>query len=253
MKRILLGCVTATVAASLCLSTSAVQAADVPIAKAPGAPVMVSKSWTGFYAGVHGGYAWNKLSTSELSAIVPGIGLVPLDVSFSHEPQGALFGVQIGANYELPNHLVVGVVADISRGRMEARRAVSGIFANPIAEAKIGGTHWTVRGKLGYAFENLLLYATAGIARGSAAASITDPDAGPTILASSTVKHKGWVAGVGADFRLAGNWVLGAEYRYLSLGTENYFLNVNLPGANDAIMPVKWRGHQAIATLNYQF
>jgi opacity protein-like surface antigen len=247
MKRILFADAAISVAASLCLLTSAAQAADVPITKGPSAQfVQAARSWTGIYAGVHGGYAWNTLTANLFTVF--GDLTTTLDAPFESEPNGSLFGAQIGANYEFPNHVVVGIVADISHGRMKGDTTeLPTIFgAGSPVETKVGNTLWTVRGKVGYGFEKFLIYATGGIAQGNSTIRVSLDDA-----ASGAVKHKGWVAGVGAEFRLVGNWLLGAEYRYLSLGRETYCIQG--PSTADVCAPVKWQGHQAIATLNYQF
>ena len=50
-------------AAGLVLGTAQVaSAADMgrPVYKAAPAPVMMAYNWTGFYAGIHGGYAWGE-------------------------------------------------------------------------------------------------------------------------------------------------------------------------------------------------
>jgi outer membrane immunogenic protein len=247
MKRILFADAAISVAASLCLLTSAAQAADVPIAKAPGVPAMVRQSWTGFYAGVHGGYAWNKLSADVFNLGTSQTIALP----FRSEPSGSIFGAQAGANYEFPNHVVLGIVADISRGRMKGDGDLSLLFgSSSTTETKVGNTWWTVRGKLGYGLDNLLLYATAGIARGYSTIEMSN-SAVSTFATTGSVKHTGWVAGAGAEMRLVGNWSIGAEYRYLSLGTETHCFQDILIVTSCA--SVKWRGHQAIATLNYQF
>jgi outer membrane immunogenic protein len=219
-------------------------AADMP-AKAAVHKADARFNWTGVYAGVRGGYGWNALTTNQVDFV--GIVPIPLSEALKAEPNGVFLGAQIGANYEFSNHIVVGVAADISRGRMKAEGTLP-----PIAELNLPaipvesriGTVWTVTGKLGYAFDNFMIYATGGFASAKNELILLAEGG----ISTGDVTHKGWVAGVGTEFRLIGDWRLGAEYRYLSLGTEDYCFQNTVICA-----PVKWRAQQGLVTLNYQF
>lgn len=79
--------------------------------------------WTGFYAGVHGGYAWSnwdgeierqRRPTRTLTQIinaVPDRGGIDFD---DLDASGFVIGGQIGYNHQLPNNLVLGVEGDFS-------------------------------------------------------------------------------------------------------------------------------------------
>jgi outer membrane immunogenic protein len=82
----------------------------------------------------------------------------------------------------------------------------------------------TVRGKIGYAVSNLLVYGTGGLAYGrvSANTAFNDPNsgAGPlTWAGSSSPTRAGWTLGGGVEYALSSNWMVGAEYLYVNLGT----------------------------------
>jgi outer membrane immunogenic protein len=113
---------------------------------------------------------------------------------------------------------------------------------------------WTVRGRLGYALDNILLYGTGGFASARSTIGLAAPELALSL--KDDVDHTGWVAGVGAEIRLAAHWRLGAEYRYLSFGkaTADFFAE-NVVGADDLAVriPVRWRAHQALVSLSYQF
>jgi outer membrane immunogenic protein len=217
------------------------------VAPASAADAMIK--WTGFYAGVLGGYGWNALSTNQFVLLdddEPDV-IIPFSGPAKADPKGAFFGARIGASYEFQNHIVVGVAADISRGSLKGKGSIptiQGLTTGPIPIEGRAGRLWTVSGKLGYAFDTFMIYATGGFA--SAKSEVTLLAEGG--ISAGDVTHKGWVAGVGAEFRLIGDWRLATEYRYLSLGTEDHCFE-----RTSFCSPVKWRGQQGLVSLNYQF
>src|SRR5215510_4718253 len=87
MKLKLIGA--AVAALSFATMSFSAQAADIPrpYYKAPNA-VVAYYNWTGFYAGIYGGYGWG---TSDWSAVATA----------SNKPKGALFGGTLGYNYQV--------------------------------------------------------------------------------------------------------------------------------------------------------
>ena len=71
----------------------------------------------------------------------------------------------------------------------------------------------TVRGRVGAAFDRVLVYGTAGAAFTDASASITVPGAG-TLFSASQV-DTGWTAGAGVERAFAPNWIARVEYLYV--------------------------------------
>ena len=67
----------------------------------------------------------------------------------------------------------------------------------------------TVRGRVGYAFNNILFYGTGGLAFGELR--------GETFGLSESHTNAGWTAGVGAEFGFAPNWSAKVEYLYVDL------------------------------------
>ena len=72
----------------------------------------------------------------------------------------------------------------------------------------------TLRGRAGYAFNNVLFYGTGGLAFGELRAE--------TFGLSESHTTAGWTAGVGAEFGLAPNWSAKIEYLYVDLADENF-------------------------------
>ena len=71
----------------------------------------------------------------------------------------------------------------------------------------------TVRGRLGYAFNNVLVYGTGGLAYGGVDSRIENSS---TYKVSST--NTGWTAGGGVEYMFAPNWSGKIEYLHIDLG-----------------------------------
>src|SRR5438876_1166892 len=100
MKRIAL--LTAAVLGVGCAHSA--MAADLPVRAAPvyPAPVAVAPTWTGLYVGFNGGWGWtqnNNVSVTPTGAIA---GAFPA-FSISHQSNGAVFGGQLGYNWQAGN------------------------------------------------------------------------------------------------------------------------------------------------------
>ena len=151
------------------------KAADVSASmptKAPPQTAPVAYDWTGFYAGVHYGYAAGSShwSATQSGAATPLSG--SLDMLNAYDPftatGGYLHGFQAGYNYVLPSHVVVGAEADISFPSL-----LGGHFDILLAIERHGGLEkyseavefsGTLRARIGYSTGNWLFYATGGFA-----------------------------------------------------------------------------------------
>ena len=186
MNRIVLGAV-ALIAAGWTVSA---QAADLPYGSR--APYTVNQplnaySWAGPYLGANLGYAWGSVDNNPT------------------KPSGF-----VGRR---PGRLQL---ADRVRG-CSASKATSRPPAPtiPFAPWKFSNPWFgTVRGRAGYAFNNILFYGTGGLAFGELR--------GETFGLSESHTTAGWTAGVGAEFGLAPNWSAKIEYLYVDLADSNF-------------------------------
>jgi outer membrane immunogenic protein len=81
----------------------------------------------------------------------------------------------------------------------------------------------TVRGRLGYAWDNLLLYATGGLAYGRVASTYHAVLSDQTIYDGAVAKRRsGWALGAGGEWAFSGNWSGRAEYLHIDLGSFDY-------------------------------
>ena len=88
-------------AGGLAAASGGAQAADLPVKAAMAAPV--AANWTGFYAGLHAGGAWQTMNVTNPDGIRV----------FEPSASSFLGGGQIGYNWQHGN-FVYGVEADIS-------------------------------------------------------------------------------------------------------------------------------------------
>ncbi len=75
----------------------------------------------------------------------------------------------------------------------------------------------SVRGRLGYAFQNWLVYATGGVAWMNIKEIYNSPFFGVSETFENT--RTGWTAGGGIEYAFAPNWVGRIEYRFADFGT----------------------------------
>jgi outer membrane immunogenic protein len=257
-------------AALVAVVAGSAQAADMPL-KARPAPVPVY-SWTGFYAGINGGYAW---SGDRTTTFTPGDPLIQLltcggilgstcALPTSSKLNGGLGGLQAGYNWQVNPYFLAGLEADFqgSAIRGSATNPTFLLGGNP---TQIGTEHrvtWfgTIRGRLGLLpTDRLLIYGTGGFAFGRVDASSLLTVANPVIASglgglfgynctiaagtfpncfsgNSTRTATGWTAGAGFEFALSQNISLKGEYLYVNLGTDDHAL-VALSTANIAPPP----------------
>jgi outer membrane immunogenic protein len=164
-------------------------AADMRIVPTPGPYVVPPPpGWTGPYVGINGGYQFGKVEN------------LPL------KPSGVLGGIQGGYNWQ-SGQFVLGADADLQLSTADDTFAPYQ-FSNP----------WfgTVRGRVGWAFNNILVYGTGGLAY----------DRTRLNFAGLTESHTdaGWAAGGGVEVGLTPHWSAKAEYLYFDLGNQSYVL-----------------------------
>jgi len=182
-------------------------------------PAPAALSWTGFYIGVHGGYGWLDYKQTSVSS-----NSVPLDIcstsgstdSCSFNPSGGVFGGFAGYNWQSGN-IVFGVEADGSWADLKHSQNFSQGNFGPITVR--GEVEWlaTIRGRLGVAVGQTLIYGTGGVAFGGVNSGWV-ADSNPSTATFAKDTKTGWVAGGGIEHAFARNWSLRAEVLYHDLG-----------------------------------
>jgi outer membrane immunogenic protein len=187
--------------------------------------------WSGFYAGVNGGYG-RSANTEDVvfftssGFTLPGKGL---------NAEGGFGGGQIGYNWQR-GAFVFGVEADIQGAGLRSRYSNQpdgfGDLSNGRRDIDYFGT---VRGRLGYAFDRLLVYGTGGFAYGGVANRNFIFNSGASADLNKDTTQIGFAVGGGVEYAITPAWSLKAEYQYIDLGSERLFAQVLPLGAAETI------------------
>jgi outer membrane immunogenic protein len=228
-------------------------------------------NWTGFYAGGNAGYGQGVGRISQFGPAFGGLGPVTSTADSVIAPKGFAGGIQIGYNWQGGRNWLVGFEADI-QGTNQSDKACTSLYCivqtqpgNPtltVANTAQQQLDWfgTVRGRVGVVNNNILFYATGGVAFAQVKQTIAENvNAPPTAVfntVSSTHNQTGWTAGGGIEAALWGNWTAKAEYLYLDLGTikttlDDGGLPAGFIGRLDTTSTV--RDHIFRAGVNYRF
>jgi outer membrane immunogenic protein len=176
-------------------------AADLPSTNAPPAPPPVYApifTWTGFYVGLNGGYAYRSMSSSNFT-----------------NSSGGVIGGQAGYNYQI-GQFVGGIEGDIDW----TDTADSGTFINGTNKFTTGAMI-TERLRAGIAMDRSLLFITGGYAGIQTRGSIIDPING--IAGGQDAWRNGGVIGAGVEYALTNNVSAKAEYLYAPFSSHTYF------------------------------
>jgi outer membrane immunogenic protein len=210
---------TILVSALLAGTAGAAWAADV-IEAPPVAPDVVVEetqvySWDGAYLGIFGGANWLRSSLDDGGTL-----------DRKGTKTGGLVGGFAGWNTQLDNNIVFGIEGDLKYDWNDKK--YSGVET---------GTDWggSARARLGYSFDNALIYAAGGWT--GANAKVDSPTTG-----KKEKMINGWTVGAGVDYKFTESMFARAEYRYNDYGKENF-------GGTK----VDFNQHQALIGVGFKF
>lgn len=195
--------------AAVAAITSAAMAADPDYS--------VSATWTGLYGGLHAGVIGAEFNND-----------VPVFAGPTDEAASFIGGVQAGYNWQTGS-IVFGVEVDASIMGIEASSAGGSFDEDMMASARL---------RLGHAFDNYLVYLTAGIAG-------TAVDTGFTGLPSDEEFVAGFTGGAGVAMMIGDGWSGRLEYLYVNVPVESYAAGGAIHGGSD--------NHILRAGLDYHF
>ena len=224
MKSILVAALTSV---SL-LAMAPAMAADLIIDEAVVEPgiVEVGGNWEGVYLGAFVGGASGTLDDDgEWFADDDTIDL-----------SGWLVGVNAGANFDIADGIVGGIVGDIAWADISG-----GLYEGDALSEYSYVINWqgSLRGKLGFDAGAFMPYLTAGLAF----AHGTFERYGLTESDSQT--HLGWTVGAGVQVAATEDLSVDVLYRYSNYGEKEYF------GVSD--LPLSLDTHQVTVGLNWKF
>jgi outer membrane immunogenic protein len=199
---------------------------------AGGASAQSDNPWSGFYAGLNAGGAWNSTCNSSTLAGA-SIDTAAAATFYNRNcANGGSFvgGVQIGDNFQY-KRLVLGFGADLDV-RSAKSQNLSLSYAGTVPPAgtyayssRLGPSDFAILAPaIGYAGNQWMPYLRAGaiITLGSRDSALFYTPAGATKYTASfggkSYSSSGWVAGGGAHYGLSGPWSISAEYLHANLG-----------------------------------
>jgi outer membrane immunogenic protein len=239
------------------LSLSSAMAADLGVRPAP-APIVAAPAfvpaytWTGLYVGGEFGGGWGHSQTTFDSGnrVFPsGTSLAPLNTS------GVLGGVALGYNYQIYGPLVLGVEGNFDWGNLQGSATSQSPTVPFSRTVDFTGNNLlaNVSGRLGYAWNNVLLYGKGGAGWGKSPRTVTTINAAGLVQSTSIGEEWGVarpLVGGGVEWAFAPNWSLKAEYDYLFANQTNSSEN-----ANGLVVTTSGTSHLQIAKVgvNYLF
>jgi outer membrane immunogenic protein len=199
-----------------------------PVAVQPQAPAVQGPSlfaptsaysWTGFYAGLQGGYGFGEDETRLNFAGAP----LPLPVSTRFETDGFVGGAHAGFNTQF-GMIVAGIEGDLEFSDVSGQLTLSQASI-PVSASASTQFNWqgSIRARVGIALHRTLIYATGGLAYANIdnvyAVTLPAPNvlgiAGGTYSETGANKdHWGWTVGGGIEDNFWGNLTARIEYRY---------------------------------------
>jgi outer membrane immunogenic protein len=195
------------IALALLASTSIASAADLgarTYTKAPALAAAPATNWSGFYIGVMGGYAWSDQ--------VNFGGFTTSDGDL----KGGFGGGTIGYNWQVGPSWLFGLEVDAAGADIKHSETALGITLRDKINA-LG----SVTGRIGYTFNNALIYAKGGYAWANNDLSLSN---GVGSFSDSKL-HSGYTVGGGLEYMFAPSWSAKVEYMYADFGHQDYFSN----------------------------
>ncbi len=235
------------VAFALGCMIGAAQAADMPVIyrAAPAVIPTPVYSWTGIYIGVNGGYG-RAHGDATLSLVQTPVITPPPVTATGDYLGGGVAGGQVGGNYQL-GMVVFGAEFDGQWSGQKVETATG---------ERIEITRFaTARGRLGVAFDKVLLYATAGGAWTGVKNTLTGTIGGPIFnVVDTSFSASGWTAGTGIE--VAFGEFLSAKFEYLYIATGNHVVTAALPaplGGGTLTETLRIRDNIFRVGINYRF
>jgi outer membrane immunogenic protein len=238
MKRL-----TLAVVLSAC-AWSAALAADLPppapMYKAPA--VAPPYNWSGFYIGGNLGAGWSSGSFTDT-----------FGDSFSTNSNAQFVGGgQVGINYEFQGGVVIGAEADFDWLPNTNNASTATVLGTPVSVTVNNRWLTTVTGRLGYAFDRVLVYGKGGGAWvGSSNPGITV--GGVPFAPSTSSTNMGWTAGFGVEWAFVGTWSVRAEYDFVGLNNQSFTVPALGAFPGDVIASNNRDFQMFTVGLNYKF
>jgi len=219
-------------------------AADMPVKAPPIAAPPPAFTWTGCYLGGYVGGAWSDrdpvftdLGNANFRSFSGGITAGRIEGSHSwsvSSDSSVIAGGTLGCNWQVVGSpFVFGIEGEGGYLRLEGSTfdpllspvvPLTALRTTPdvLGGARVGDWYAMITGRLGYAWDRVLIYAKGGAAFVPVRASVVDSCAtagcGNWLLATSvsdTVTT--WTIGGGIEWAFTDNWSIKGEYMFIGL------------------------------------
>jgi outer membrane immunogenic protein len=244
----------ATAAALAVTWAASAVAADLPLQSTT--PFAARFNWTSCYLGGHlgGGFA-HKDITDPVQLVQDsflGPGMTTGVTTVSPAPSGIVIGGQIGCDYQFASSWVIGVEGAASGSTMKGSRTVGLPLGNPDTALVKARTDFlpSLTARVGYAFDNVLLYARGGVALAGDRFNVTGSFAGTPFGFEGLDNRIGWTAGGGVDWAFSRHWSANIEYDYYQFGHGGVLMSDSI-NAFAGVMDVKQSVQVVKVGLNF--
>ena len=288
----------ALIATAACLTATGALAADLPSRRAPpvyAAPPLPTFSWTGVYIGGNAGYAFDNRTNYNLGGNTPlpanAIFTGSRPGNFQTRSSGFTGGGQIGYNFELKSNFLgglgglgntvgngVGGIFGLGNGGLVGGLEADAAYTDLRGQGDYIGTTGldsnfrsrmdflgTVRGRIGIAFDRLLIFGTGGFAYGgtSNATNLFNAVGANTFSGYNSNIRTGVAYGGGVEYAIPTASFLNpfhssavtvkVEYLHYDLGTTTVLVNSNAGNGNSYGEGIRNNGNLVRAGINYKF
>ena len=252
MKKLLLATVALTVLAGPALAADKPVRAykpryvKAPIYKAPPITYLpAAYDWSGLYFGGHVG--WGHVRDSYTTNTASALLAAGSNAGITNDQ--FIGGIQAGYNMKLAPNIILGFEGEFTWLTRGGTTSLVTLAPGTLTYGSSPDWVATAAGRLGYAANNMMIYAKGGAAwMDTNYSAFATPVVGVAYAANST--RTGYTVGGGLEYGLTSAWSMKAEYAYLDFGTAVY--NVGFGGAATATA-VKTDMQQIKLGLNYRF
>ena len=200
------------------LGAERARAADLPLPQAAPVPPPIYRpafyDWSGVYVGVNGGYGFGQSAWTDNGA-----------TTGNFNTNAFLIGGTLGANYQTGPY-IVGFEGDIDWSNLSGSSSsagcvglsvVGGVALLPAGTTCQTRSDWlgTARARIGYAFDRVFVFGTAGAAFGGLRAVLNPPGTSLTLP-----PQIGWTVGGGVEYAVTEAISVKADYLLVQLGTS---------------------------------
>jgi outer membrane immunogenic protein len=230
-------------------------AADMPVPQVAPVPPPIYRpgfyDWSGIYVGVNAGYGWGQANWTDTNGSTGNF-----------VTNAFLVGATLGANYQTGPY-VVGFEGDIDWTNLNGTSSSAGCVTIsggllPAGSSCTTQQNWlgTTRARIGYAFDRVFLFGTAGAAFGDQRVIVNAPGVGSISTAIPT--QLGWTVGAGVEYAFTEAISAKAEYLFVDLGNASCPVAAGcLPpqAAANGIVPTIHSLYESLvrAGVNYRF